>query len=234
MRSKSVDQRALSTAYISQTTLSPHTRPGARSNRWLARISLAGVGYTIVVWTAFLALRPDMNPVVHYLSEYVHGPYGALMTSTFFTLGLAWAALAASLYRTIMPADRSWIGPIALGLCSLTTLSSGIFPADPSGVEPTAAGGIHHLLGTIFFTLICPAMLALAAAWRRDRAWASRTRITLVLGGMALAGVIFMGFGPPELSGLAQRWTMTSVLTWHLLAAWRVYRLSTPRPSRTI
>src|SRR5262245_56787572 len=138
MRSRSVDQRTLSAAYISQTTRSPRAYRSAHVNRWLARISLAGVGYTIVIWTAFLALRPDMNPVVHYLSEYVNGLYGALMTSTFFALGLSWAALAASSYRTTRSARRSWVGPVALRLFSLTTLGSGVFPADPSGVEPTA------------------------------------------------------------------------------------------------
>ena len=43
-------------------------------NRWLARMSLVGVGYTITTWIALVFLRPDLNPLAHYVSEYVNGP----------------------------------------------------------------------------------------------------------------------------------------------------------------
>ena len=72
-------------------------------------------------------------------------------------------------------------------------------------------------------------MLALAVAWRRDHAWASRTRATFVLAGAALTGMIFLVVGPPEFGGLAQRCTLASVLGWHLLAAWQVHRLAAGR-----
>jgi hypothetical membrane protein len=195
-------------------------------NRWLARISLVGVVYAIATWTAFVFLRPDLNPLAHYVSEYVNGRAGVLMTATFYGLSLAWAALALGLYRTIVPAGRSWIGLGALALCSASTLGAGIFPTDPSGVAPTATGALHRLLATLFFACICPGMLALAAAWRHDHAWASRRRATFVLAGAALTGMIFLTVGPPEFGGLAQRWILACVLGWHLLVAWQVHRLA--------
>jgi hypothetical membrane protein len=198
-------------------------------NRWLARISMIGVVYAIATWTALVFLRPDLNPLAHYVSEYVNGRAGVLMTATFYGLCLAWAALALGLYRSIVPAGRSWIGLGALALCSASSLGAGIFPTDPSGVAPTATGALHWLLAALFFACICPAMLALAVAWRRDRAWASRTHATFVLVGAALTGMIFLAVGPPELRGLAQRSTLASVLAWHLLASWHVHRLAAGR-----
>src|SRR4051794_27178418 len=70
-------------------------------NRWLARISMVGVAYAITTWIAFIFLRPDLNPLAHYVSEYVNGRYGVLMTATFYGLSIAWAALTLGLYRTI-------------------------------------------------------------------------------------------------------------------------------------
>jgi hypothetical protein len=193
-------------------------------NRWLARISMAGVVYAITTWIAFVFLRPDLNPLAHYVSEYVNGRYGVLMTATFYGLGLAWAALALGLYRTIVPAGRSWLGLGALALCSASTLGAGIFPTDPGRAAPTSTGTLHRILATLFFACICPGMLALAAAWRRDPAWASRIRATFVLAGAALTGMIFLAAGPLQLGGLAQRWSLACVLVWNLLAAWQMNR----------
>jgi hypothetical membrane protein len=201
-------------------------------NRWLAGVSLGGVVYAITTWTAFVFLRPDLNPLAHYVSEYVNGTYGTLMTGTFYGLSLAWAALAVGLYRAIPPPGRSWFGLGALALCSAGSLGAGIFPTDPAGVAPTARGALHRLMATLFFVCICPGMLALAAAWRHDGAWTSHTRATFVLASTALAGLILLAVGPPGLSGLAQRWILASVLGWHLLAAWQVNRLAADRPRR--
>ena len=144
------------------------------------------------------------------------------MTATSYGLSLAWAALALGLYRTILPSGCSWFGMGALALCSANSLGAGIFPTDANGVAPTVTSALHRLLATMFFACICPGMLALATAWRHDWAWMSRTRATFALAGTALAGLIFLAVGPPELSGLAQCWTLASVLAWHLLAAWQV------------
>src|SRR4051794_4629126 len=198
-------------------------------NRWLARISMVGVLYAIATWSAFVFLRPDLNPLAHYVSEYVNGRYGMLMTATFYGLTLAWAALALGLYRTIVPAGRSWLGLGALALCSASTLGAGIFPTDSSGILLTTTGALHWLLATLFFACICPGMLALAITWRRDHAWAPRARATFVLAGAALTGMIFLAAGPPELSGLAQRWSLGCLLLWNLLAAWQVNRRAAGR-----
>lgn len=211
---------------------SPPSRRATRAtnlNRWLAGMSLVGVAYAITTWTAFVFLRPDLNPLTHYVSEYVNGAYGRLMIGTFYGLSLAWAALAIGLHRAILPPGRSWFGLGALALCSAASLGAGIFPTDPAGVAPTATGALHRIMAMLFFVCICPGMLALAAAWRHDGAWRTHTRATIVLASTAVAGLILLAVGPPALSGLAQRWTLACVLGWHLLAAWQLNRLAAGR-----
>ena len=219
---------------VSASTDSPHTVAIPRTNRsapfirWSAWIDVIGVAYVLGTWACFVVLRPDLNPLSHYLSEYVHGPYGTLMTSTFAVLGFAWAMLAAGLFRTITPAGRSWFGLGVLALGSALTFGMGLFPTEPSGAAPTMAGTLHRLLAKLFFVSICPGILALTIAWRHDRAWSSVVRPALALGGSALVGLIFLVSCPPELSGFAQRMMLSGILGWHMLAAWRVGRLGIP------
>jgi len=157
---------------VSASTDSPRTVAISRTNRsapfirWSAWIDVIGVAYILGTWACFVVLRPDLNPLSHYLSEYVHGPYGTLMTSTFAVLGFAWAMLAAGLFRTITPAGRSWFGLGVLALGSALTFGMGLFPTEPSGAAPTMAGTLHRLLAKLFFVSICPGILALTIAWR--------------------------------------------------------------------
>jgi hypothetical protein len=49
-------------------------------------ITLSSVVYYASVIALLHVLRTDFDPGYRYLSEYARGPYGALMTSTFFVL----------------------------------------------------------------------------------------------------------------------------------------------------
>jgi acyl-CoA reductase-like NAD-dependent aldehyde dehydrogenase/hypothetical membrane protein len=218
-------------AHSSRPASSPaqHIDRAASFNRWLAGLGMAGAVYALVTWLAFVFLRPDLNPVTHFLSEYVNGAYGSLMTATLYGLSLTWATLALGLYRTIPPPGRSRLGLGALSLCSIGSLGTAIFPTDPIGVAPTTTSAIHWYMALLFFTCIGPAMLAHAAAWQRDYTWMSLSRAAFVLAGAVLVGLIVLQFGPPALSGLAQRWTLVSALAWQLLAGWRLYRLASGR-----
>ena len=217
--------------FASAATDSPRTGTVLRASRsvacirWMAWIDCIGAAYALGIWASLIVMRPDMNPLSHFLSEYVHGPYGILMASTFVVLGFAWAMLAVGLFRTTMPAGRSWFGLSVLALGSVLTFGMGIFPTDAAGDAQSMAGTLHGLLAKLFFVSICPGILALTVAWRHDQAWSSLVRSGLVLAGIALAGLLFLVASPPELTGLAQRITLVGVLGWHMSAAARVGRL---------
>ncbi len=71
----------------------------ATLNRGLGWSVLAAAGFTAVVIVVLHVLRPDLDPYNRAISEYVNGPYGALMTITFFSQSLGSLALAAIVIR---------------------------------------------------------------------------------------------------------------------------------------
>ena len=64
-------------------------------------ITLSSIVYYAVVIALLHILRSDFNPGYRYLSEYARGPYGALMTSTFFVLSAGSLALLLGLCRSV-------------------------------------------------------------------------------------------------------------------------------------
>ncbi len=66
----------------------------ARRLEGLAWVTIVGTVYFVLAVTALHFLRPDYNPTTRLLSDYAVGPYGYLMTSAWFALGLVSFALA--------------------------------------------------------------------------------------------------------------------------------------------
>src|SRR5262249_26640885 len=59
-----------------------------------ARLTLAGTLAFLATVLVLHLLRRDYDPTRRFLSEFAVGPYGALMTTAFFVLGLSAFALA--------------------------------------------------------------------------------------------------------------------------------------------
>src|SRR5215831_7247023 len=66
-----------------------------------AYIALSSVIYYAAAIILLHILRADFDPTYRYLSEYVNGPYGGLMPSTFFALSLGSLALLVGLWRSV-------------------------------------------------------------------------------------------------------------------------------------
>jgi hypothetical protein len=196
---------------------------------WLARLALLGVGYVVVTYIFLNVVRTDYNPLERFMSEYIYGPYGALMTSTFYVMALASAALLLGFYRAVAPVGRSWLGLVLLAVFSLGFLVAGIFPTDQRGGPFTLSGALHGIGGNLVFPNILIASLVLADSWRHDRRWAAITRPALFLGIVVVTAFVFTMFCPPELNGLGQRWFLAGVFGWQILAAWRLQRLATDK-----
>src|SRR5437763_11237287 len=73
----------------------------ARLNAVVSYITLSSVVYYASAIVLLHVLRTDFNPGNRYLSEYAVGPYGALMTSTFFVLSAGSLALSFGLLRSV-------------------------------------------------------------------------------------------------------------------------------------
>jgi hypothetical protein len=66
----------------------------ATISQWIVFVCAA---YYVIVGVALHVLEPEFDPRFRFMSEYVWGAYGWLMTTTFFVLGLAAFVVAAEL-----------------------------------------------------------------------------------------------------------------------------------------
>src|SRR5713101_7561079 len=86
----------------------------ARLNAVASYITLSSVVYYASVIVLLHVLRTDFDPGYRYLSEYARGPYGTLMTSTFFALSAGSLALSLGLCRSISSKLRFLPGPVVV------------------------------------------------------------------------------------------------------------------------
>ena len=82
--------------------------------RFLAIAVVLFVSYYVVVIVFLHIVSPEIHPTRQFMSEYVVGRYGTLMTTTFFALGLGSLALSLALMkrRRAVRAPENRIGDV--------------------------------------------------------------------------------------------------------------------------
>ena len=184
-----------------------------RPNVIAAYITLSSVIYYAAAIIMLHILRTDFDPRYRYLSEYVNGPYGALMTSTFFVLSLGSLALLCGLWRSVSSKIRFAPGMLLWLVWASAVFLAGVYPSDLQESPMTWNGHIHNLIGTIAFpcaTLALP-LLSLPLLWDKkwQSVWASAVLLSLP--------VIISFFMLDRLGRMSrQGWTSASslVLRW--------------------
>jgi len=205
---------------------SSHTRAG--SSAVLPTVTIFGVAYFAGTLTLMHILRPELNPLNRYGSEYAIGRFGYLMTTAFLALAGAGAALTLSLGRTLTASVRSRTGVIFLGLFSLGILIAGIFPTDLVDDPPTSKGGIHDLASLLSFVSLVIAVILLSLTFRLDTHWRGVTWLTNTLSGaLMMSFLVFFDFADAERAGvgLVQRVFITLMLGWMTVVAVRLLSL---------
>jgi Protein of unknown function (DUF998) len=86
---------------MSFETGDPTRRAAERLNAVASYITLSSVVYYAGAILILHVVRTDFDPGYRYLSEYAVGPYGTLMTSTFYVLSAGSVALAIGLWRSV-------------------------------------------------------------------------------------------------------------------------------------
>jgi hypothetical protein len=196
-----------------------------RQASWAAPVAIAGSAYFALAITVLHFLRPDLNPVSRMTSEYANGPYGLVMTSAFFAMSVASAALIVALYRGAPRHALSLTGLAFLGLWAVGVLIAMIFPIDPGGVPVTLAGTTHQAAGPPTFA--CVAMGVAFISWRlgQDEQWRGLQRTLLMLAAVIAVGFVataYTFFTGGEVGGLMQRIVLAAVVTWIVLVANRL------------
>lgn len=100
--------------------------------RRIANISLAGFLYYIIVFVTLHFLRPDVNPISQFTSDYSFGPFRILMITAYFSVSLGSFALVIGLYQGIAQQARSLFGLVFLGVWAVGLMIAGVFPLNPN------------------------------------------------------------------------------------------------------
>lgn len=188
------------------------------------------IGWTIIISVSFTAiailimhiLQPDKNPAVNAISEYVHGRYGALMTSTFFVQSIGSIAVAMLAMRMRPKKRKALIGGVFFIIAALGSALAGLFPADQiSQTSLTSTGIIHTVGGLMRFISLAVTLPLLSSVLKKNERWQKQGRTLNILG--ILFVVIFLGtifvLAPMNLFGLGQRIFITIVLAWMVIVS---------------
>jgi len=160
-------------------------------------------------------LRTDFDPGYRYLSEYARGPYGALMTSTFFILSAGSLALSLGLCRSVVSRLRFVPGLLLWLAWACAVFLAGIYASDLQGTPHTRIGRIHDRMGMIAFPSATVALLLLSLALRWEKGWRSVWRPAMLLSVVALVSFLVLDrFGQMGLGGLDQRIFLAATLLW--------------------
>ncbi|SRR5712692_3372708 len=186
-----------------------------RLNTVASYITLSSVVYYATAIVLLHVLRTDFDPRYRYLSEYVAGPYGALMTSTFFVLSVGSLALLVGLWRSVSSKLRFLPGLLLWLAWACAVFFAGVYPGDLQGLPQTRIGQIHNQMGMIAFPCATLALPLLSLPLRWDERWRSAWRSTVLLSlAVAICFLTLDRFGEMGLGGLDQRVFLGGTLTW--------------------
>ena len=192
-------------------------------SRWTPTMSqtivLVCAAYYVIVGVALHFLEPDYDPRFRFMSEYVWGAYGWLMTTTFFVLGLAAFTVAAGL-REVHDSSRSArIGVGLLVVGALFVCLAGVFKEFR----------LHLAAGAVAIPGVTMAVLVLSWSFRQAAGWRAISRATLLIAVGMLAAFLSMlaRIGMP---GLQQRAFLCLFLLWLSVVVRRLVLVSKHGP----
>lgn len=183
--------------------------------RLLGPLPAVLIGGGMVMIVLLHAVRPDVHPTRHYISEYGNDEWSWL-------LGLALVLIAIGLLAlgtVLRSAMRRKLSPRLMQAAGLMLMVAAIFSTDRYGGEVevgTTAGKLHGIMSIGAFCFLVLTMASLRGdASQRGRALA--LALPLAILGTAVAAAAFVLV--PEADGLRQRAFLTIVFGWLVAAA---------------
>lgn len=187
----------------------------ARLNAVAPYVTLSSVVYYASAIVLLHALRTDFDPGYRYLSEYARGPYGALMTSTFFALSAGSLSLSLGLWRSVSSKLRFVPGLFLWLIWACAVFLAGIYTGDLQGTPRTKIGNIHDQMGMIAFPSATLALPLLSFPLRWEKHWRSAWPAAMLLSVAVVACFLALDqFGQMGLGGLDQRVFLGATLMW--------------------
>lgn len=202
--------------------------------RWLVR-TLAAVTLVCVLWYAvthafmllaqigLYASNPSLATDVYL--NYVRA--GCFIFFGLAALGVGTLTLAAALARTVSDAGRSRAGLYLLCVAGVCDLLAAIFPDDAPGDLISISGTFHTVSTPAAMLCIAAVPLLFARGFRRDARWHDYASVSLALGVLAVAALLYAGVAlglpavasAPGVFSFAAAPFAASTLLWLLLTA---------------
>ncbi len=181
-----------------------------------------------VLWLTILAvlhaIKPELKPSVHMMSEYARKPKGWMMQAAFFCVAISCYVLALAMWSYV-----SHAGVILLVMVGLGFSGAGAFVTDPlvRNGPATKSGTLHNLFSFIAIPLFPVMATVLSINMAHSTIWASIRAWLPGLSVLTWAG--FIGFiGSPIYAllthkraptGYLQRFMVLTYTVWLIVAA---------------
>jgi len=186
-------------------------------------ILFAGVVTTLTIvqydFMRSLGWDPIHAPTFDWPSGLSLGPYGIWMTLTFIISGLLMAIFALALRGTLDEGNAPRIGTLGLLLsgCALMGLA---FTTDPTirSTPATWHGFLHDLSFVLLGIFMLLSMLGLGRAFQNDARWRGLGTYTFITAALAIPSF--------ALKGIAFYLFLGAILTWSVLIAIKLFRVS--------
>jgi hypothetical protein len=169
-----------------------------------------------------LGWDPFHAPTFDWPSGLSLGPYGLWMTLTFILSGLLMVTFALALRTALGEGTAPRIGTLGLLLagCALAGLA---FTTDPTirSTPATWHGRLHDLSFVLLGIFMLTSMLGLGKAFQNDKRWRGFGTYTFVTAACAIPSF--------ALKGIAFYLFLGAILTWSVVIAIKLLRVSNPR-----
>ena len=198
--------------------------------RWdvvAAYVTIFSVIYYVAAVALLHVLRTDYDPGYRFLSEYVVGPYGELMRSTFFVFAVGALAMSFGVWRSVSSKLRFLPGLLLWVIWACAVFLAGIYTADLQGSPATESGKMHAKMSMIGFPCVTLAMPIISILFRWEQKWRSVWLVCIALS--AALVICFFAIGQlaeMRLAGVGQRVFIACMLAWIFVIGWNLLTLA--------
>jgi hypothetical membrane protein len=179
------------------------------------RVVFACVAYYVIIGIALHYLEPEYDPRFRFMSEYVWGAYGWLMTTTFFVLGLATFAAAAGLREAHQSSRSARLGFGLLVVGGLFACLAGVFKEFL----------LHLAASVVAIPSVVMAALLLSWSFRQAAGWQAIYRAALLIA-IGMLATFLSTLADVGMPGLQQRAFLCLLLLWLSVVVHRLVQVT--------
>ncbi|HEV8297766.1 MAG TPA: DUF998 domain-containing protein [Acidimicrobiales bacterium] len=223
--------------------------PSTQCSRVQARVSFYAAGLFVLVLTLLHAVKHDLSPTWHVISEYEIGDHGWLMSIAFLSWAVSCLALAASL-RPHITTRGGTVGLVLLLVTAVGMVLAALGTSDPITAtkdELTTHGKVHGfgallgIPGLLLAATFISRSLSRNPAWAHARRWLIRTTVfawlSLAVYGVAMITMYDAEYGPDVKIGWPNRLIVATYCAWLMTTAAAAARIAAqrvaPQPARS-